>query len=419
MNQNIVPKAINFKELVKNSTTTLSLDVQSKMIKLINEEFTESEQQWYIANLYVYMNYHPTNDFPINLANVFKMIGFANKGNAMKTIKSNFVENEDYKIALFHMEKRKNEGGFNKETVMLNTDTFKNLCMIAKTDQGKKIRKYYVKLENIYNELIKQQFEQQKVELKLKDIETQRLLEEKELQLQEKELELIKYKEKVYEEIEKTGHIYVIKTDGGTKVGKTKDAVKKRIKGLQTGNMNDIQVLLDFKTSNADLLERTVHYILDRYRCNSNREFFDCDVNFIKTVVETIGKVIDTLKSCYQQITKEQILTKLSENGIKINLEINSETGSEKTFVNEEKEESELYNWLNNNIEPTKNGILRLKKICELYLDTDNVHSKLSNKIRLEIESWIKMKYRNINCKYNISSYNGERYKGWIGLKLK
>ena len=230
---------------------------------------------------------------------------------------------------------------------------------------------------------------------------------------------LIKYKEKVYEEIEKTGHIYVIKTDGGTKVGKTKDAVKKRIKGLQTGNMNDIQVLLDFKTSNADLLERIVHYILDRYRCNSNREFFDCDVDFIKTVVETSGKVIDTLKSCYQQITKEQILTKLSENGIKINLEINSETGSEKTFVNEEKEESELYNWLNNNIEPTKNGILRLKKICELYLDTNNVHSKLSNKIRLEIESWIKMKYRNINCKYNISSYNGERYKGWIGLKLK
>lgn len=261
-------------------------------------------------------------------------------------------------------------------------------------------------------------------QLKLKDIETHRLLEEKELQLQEKELELIKYKEKVYEEIEKTGHIYVIKTDGGTKVGKTKDAVKKRIKGLQTGNMNDIQVLLDFKTSNADLLERTVHYILERYRCNSNREFFDCDVDFIKTIVETIGKVVDTLKSCYQQITREEILAKLSENGININLET---TKYEKKIMYENKEsntivleeESELYNWLNNNIEPTKNGILRLKKICELYLDTDNVHSKLSNKIRLEIEKWIKMKYRNINCKYNISSYNGERYKGWIGLKLK
>lgn len=261
-------------------------------------------------------------------------------------------------------------------------------------------------------------------QLKLKDIETQKLLEEKEKQLQEKELELVKYKEKVYEEIEKTGHIYVIKTDGGTKVGRTKDAVKKRIKGLQTGNMNDIQVLLDFKTSNPDLLERTVHYILERYRCNSNREFFDCDVEFIKTVVETSGKVIDTLKSCYQQITKEEILAKLSENGININLE-HSEYKSERKYENKEsntiflEEENDLYNWLNNNIELDKNGILKLKKICELYLDTDNVHAKLSNKIRLEIEKWIKSRYKNINHQYKDSCLHGERYRGWIGLKLK
>ena len=107
MNKIITPKAINFKELVKNSNTTLSLNVQTKMVEVMNEEFTESEQQWYIANLYVYMNYHATNDFPINLENVFKMIGFANKGNAMKTIKSNFIENEDYKTLLFHTEKQK------------------------------------------------------------------------------------------------------------------------------------------------------------------------------------------------------------------------------------------------------------------------------------------------------------------------
>lgn len=40
--------------------------------------------------------------------------------------------------------------------------------------------------------------------------------------LQAKEQELIKYKEKTYEAIEKSGHIYVIKTDGGTKVGRQK-----------------------------------------------------------------------------------------------------------------------------------------------------------------------------------------------------
>jgi prophage antirepressor-like protein len=299
-----------------------------------------------------------------------------------------------------------------QDTIFLTSQGVYRLLYSSKKEIAKKFRKW---AGNILDDIIFNESEELK-----KQLEEQKLmLEEKELQLQEKELELIKYKEKVYEEIEKTGHIYVIKTDGGTKVGKTKDAVKKRIKGLQTGNMNDIQVLLDFKTSNADLLERTVHYILDRYRCNSNREFFDCDVDFIKTVVETIGKVIDTLKSCYQQITKEQILTKLSENGIKINLEINSETGSEKTFVNEEKEESELYNWLNNNIELDKNGILKLKKICELYLDTDTIYPKLSNKIRLEIESWIKTKFKHLNFQYKDSYLNGERYRGWCGLKLK
>jgi hypothetical protein len=106
------------------------------MVKHLNDEFTEDEQKWYIANLYVYMNYHPIEDYPINLENIYKMIGFANKGNAMKTIKSNFILDEDYKIIIFRTEKNLNSkdlGGRPEETVMLNIDTFKNLCMIAKT----------------------------------------------------------------------------------------------------------------------------------------------------------------------------------------------------------------------------------------------------------------------------------------------
>ena len=149
---------VNFKELVKNSDISLNLNYQSKMIDLLNNEFTEQQQQWYIANLYMYLNY----DFPINLENVFKMIGFANKGNAMKTIKSNFIVNEDYKTSLLPKEKS-SWGGSGSEQIMLNIDTFKNLCMIAKTPQGKDIRKYYVKLENIHNKIIKEEIEQQKI----------------------------------------------------------------------------------------------------------------------------------------------------------------------------------------------------------------------------------------------------------------
>ena len=127
MNQIIAPKSINFNELVKNSNTTLSLNIETKMINILNTEFTEEEQQWYIANLYIYMNYYPTNDYPINLEDIFHMIGFANKGNAKRTLDNNFTKDEDYKLILLPREKKQNAGRCEEE-IMLNVDTFKNMC---------------------------------------------------------------------------------------------------------------------------------------------------------------------------------------------------------------------------------------------------------------------------------------------------
>ena len=167
----IKPKTVNFSELVKNSSTILSLDLQSELIDSLNEHFNQEEQRWFISNLYMYINYHPTTDFPINLEDVYKMVGFSTKANTMKSIKNNFTENDDYKIVFFRMEENlvneKNVGGRPTENVMLNVDAFKNLCMIAKTENGKKIRKYYVKLETIYNELIKKQLIEQKLLLQI------------------------------------------------------------------------------------------------------------------------------------------------------------------------------------------------------------------------------------------------------------
>jgi prophage antirepressor-like protein len=251
-------------------------------------------------------------------------------------------------------------------------------------------------------------------QLRLKDLETQRLLNEKEKQLEEKDLELIKYKEKTYEEIEKTGHIYVIKTDGGTKVGKTKDAVNKRIRGLQTGNVNNIEILLDFKTSNPDLLEKCAHYILDRYRCNSNREFFDCDINYIKTIVEICGNVINTLKSTYQHISKDELVQKLKNNGVEIGIE---EVNANECDLDDQ-EMNDLYSWLKENIKEKRDSILKLKDVCELYSGKAKIPPKLSNKLRMEIEKFIGSKYKHLNEKYKDSSFNGERYRGWVDLQI-
>jgi phage anti-repressor protein len=178
MNQMIKSETVDFKKLV-NSTNT-NLNFQSKLIDELNNTFTENEQKWYIANLYVYLNYHPTNDFPVNLDDVYKLIGFSHKKNAKRTLTNNFTENEDYKITVFPRE----HGKFNNETIMLNVDTFKNICMITKTEKAKEIRKYYVKLENIFNKLIHEEHKQHQLELQEKD---NKLIEQKEQSEKDKE----------------------------------------------------------------------------------------------------------------------------------------------------------------------------------------------------------------------------------------
>ena len=91
ISQIIKQKTINFTELVKNSNSILSLNLQSKIVDNLNEIFSDQEQHWYIANLYMYMNYHQLDDFIVNLDNVWKFIGFSNKANAKRLLKHNFL----------------------------------------------------------------------------------------------------------------------------------------------------------------------------------------------------------------------------------------------------------------------------------------------------------------------------------------
>jgi phage anti-repressor protein len=316
----ITPESINFTELVKNSNTTLSLsdDYQLKMITLLSEEFTEEQQRWYIANLYIYMNYHPTNDYPINLENVFKMIGFANKGNAMKTIKSNFTKDEDYQIMLFHTEKRKNEGGFNKEDVMLNVDTFKNLCMLVKTDKGKEIRKYYVKLENIYNKIIKEDIEQQK----LLQENTQKLLDEKETLLQESSQQLEHTKNelqkmslckiKKWYNVEPGDTVYAFKNDGEPyiKMGRA-ESIKKREDGYTVGNRT-ANIFYYRKCYDCKLTERVIHHILDKHRIEKNREWFDISEELAIYIIDMVCNLLDSFIGCSEELINFKVNEQLS-----------------------------------------------------------------------------------------------------------
>ncbi len=391
--------------------------IEDSLLRKLKNELNIQEQEFFINSFFAYLNYHQEKDFVIDLDNVWEWCGFTRKDNCKTLLKKHFTQDVDYKSALLQSQERKNEGGFNKETIMMNIKTFKKLCLKAGTKRADEIHDYYIKMEEIMLEHTKEQ-------LKNKELEYKQLLEAK-------EIELAKYKERTYEEIDKTGHVYVIGTDHGTyKIGKTKDVVTKRVRSLQTGNANDIKVYLDFKTSNPDILERSVHYILDRYRCNSNREFFDCDVNYITMVVTTMGSVLDTLKSSYQTIQQEELVNKLNEKlGTKIKkLECNvTEVVDYKVSNNQVSyhqpqnhlEERDFYKWLNDNIEVRRDATLTLKEVCERYLKRTNVPSGISCRYKCDIENYIKLRFVNTIHKYRETTYYGKRVRGWIGVCLK
>ena len=111
-------------------------------------------------------------------------------------------------------------------------------------------------------------------------VDNNQLIEIKDKQLEDynKELEFIKnnfnYNNNLkYEEVEKNDNVYILSTDikNVYKVGESKD-VKSRKTALQTACVKDINVLYNCNTSNKKILEDITHYILNYYRCKSNRE---------------------------------------------------------------------------------------------------------------------------------------------------
>ena len=289
-----------------------------------------------------------------------------------------------------------------QEQWFLTEDGLYELLFISRKPIAKQFK---IWIRNIIKEIrLKGKYDLEE-QLKQKELEYQQ-------QLEAKEQELVRYKNKTYEEIQKNNHVYVIKTDGGYKVGKTKD-INNRIKGLQTGNVKDIEVVLDFKTSNSDLLEKVVHYILDRYRCNSNREFFDCDIDYIKNVVTVLGYTIDTLKSTYQHISKDDLIIKLREN---VNLDRNNLPCYVDALITQDFIELDQISafdyWLDKNIIYKKNAVLKLQDTIEIYIG-NKISTRHLGVYRKKIE-----KYRNIEWEYKQFWISDTKYKGWKNLQI-
>ena len=173
------PKQLNIVELIENNPITkLSNDYNVKLLTKIKAQFTDFEQQLFLSSFYCYLNHHPTNDFVIDLDKVWEWMGFSRKFNAKSLLEKNFVIDKDYKGSLPQPREQTNHtrGGQNKEVFMLNVKTFKSMCLKAGTKKADEIHEYFLKMEQLIQEVITEESIELKNQLTIKDkqIDTKR-----------------------------------------------------------------------------------------------------------------------------------------------------------------------------------------------------------------------------------------------------
>ena len=91
--------SLNIVELIENNPITrLTNTYHHKLLTKIKANFSDNEQQMFIASFYCYLKHDTRKDFVIDLDDVWPWLGFNKKHNAKFLLEKQFMVNIDYKI---------------------------------------------------------------------------------------------------------------------------------------------------------------------------------------------------------------------------------------------------------------------------------------------------------------------------------
>jgi phage anti-repressor protein len=264
----------------------------------ITNKFNEDEEQIFLKHFDYYVKNYNNESIRINLEDVFEYIGFSRKDAAKRLIVSHFTENVDYFITEnpphLSLENLINPGGRPSQSIELTSDTFKELCLLTKTQKGSQIRKYYIKLEKLYLEYLLIQNE------KLKD------------QLIKKQNKRYELGDTIYIVEEHIGNIITYKVGASINMNSRAKSYGSHTKGgkfIYTKRCNDKKALED-----------CVHHILRHFRFNNKTDiFYKIDPEIIMTIIDNTQRYIDDnelLKSLIpQNVTYLQSLNTIDPEG--------------------------------------------------------------------------------------------------------
>ena len=342
--------------LESNPITKLSFNYNNKLLNKIKDTFSCEQQRLFITSFFCWLNYHPLNDYIIDINTIWKWLGFSQKASAKRIIEKNFKLNIDY-IVPKETKLDLSRGGHNKETILLNIKSFKLLCLKAETTKANEIHEYFIKLEEMLQDVIQE--ESNELKLQLEQIKQTQETDRKKFVLLEREKLLLR------EFTKSCSIVYIIKVksfENGhyiVKIGESRNGIQGRYTEHKTKYKNII--LLDcFKLTNSHKFEKFLHHhpLIQPNRVN--------DLEGHETEIELflIGKNLSY--DMLLKIIHENINTFKDENEIIVEKLMDKISSTPETTV--EIKSNMLQRILDNQIEMSKQ-IQALEKTNKEFLD--------------------------------------------------
>ena len=169
---------LNIVELIEeNPIVKLSDAYNNKLLIKIKETFTGFEQKLFISSFYCYLNYDKNLDFVVDLDNIWRWLGFTQKIDVKRTLEKHFILDIDYKNIIStdsgsddeNSIKPKQNGGQNRQIIMLTIRCFKSLCLKSQTKKASEIHEYYMKMEEVLHQVIEEETDELRQQLEQKE----------------------------------------------------------------------------------------------------------------------------------------------------------------------------------------------------------------------------------------------------------
>lgn len=294
-------KTLDIIQIVENSPLTRfgdNVDYSSKLVDKLRDKFSTEEEQLFLASFYCYLNYDK-HDFLIDLNQIWKWIGFSRMEEAKRLLKKHFTDGSDYKVLLRRSAEQKGRGGHNAENTFLTVNCFKRLCLKARTDKADQIHNYYIRLEEIYQEILEEDV------VKLRD----QFIDEN--NLEQKNIDITKYSKKPV--------LYILKIGEDLyKYGYTED-IETRLTTHRNKITPDLKIirLYILKTpANARKVESCITKYAKTLNINSSfgdakREIVKCSIVYINLILKKISYWISKYDKTDLETQKQILDSKL------------------------------------------------------------------------------------------------------------